>query len=298
MRNNLIGRVAIEAKSKELDFPMEQLLAAYVLEQLALMLAESDRGKQLLLKNPNVFGIRTSTQKKIPRLYYSYVKKPNEIFDKSSFALFLKNTIKWEKRTNILWSWRSHVEGVKLFVEIIAELDEMKVPVELIIEPIDTDQKMKITHEPKEMTLRLVMEASKTAILYLYPAEELLMDTFGEIFGKLSLIGDISVYQRVYDILEAISFEGREYQMLLEGYFKQQGRKLDEVMYEQLEKMASDSYMQKKWKAYLKKNRKTEPSWEIVYSRFWSFIKPLWSASMNEMVYLGIWIPDLGRYLD
>lgn len=295
MRNNLIGQAAIESKSRELDFPLEQLLAAYVMEQLALMLAESERGRQLLLKNPNVLGIRTGGQKRINRLYYSYVKKPKEIFDKSAFAVFLKNTIKWEKRTNIIWSWRSHTENDKLFVEITAELDDMKVPVELIVEPILESQ---LTHSEKEMTLRLIMEVNKTAILYLYPAEELLLDALGEIFEKLTLIGDISIYYKVYEILETISFEGRKYQMMLENYFKEHERQIDVIMYEQLENMVSDSFMQKKWKVYLKKNRKAEPSWEVVYGRFWSFIKPLWTASMKEMVYLGSWIPDLGRYLD
>lgn len=295
MRNNLIGRAAIEMKSKELDLPLEHLLAAYVMEQLALMLAESDRGRQLLLKNPDVFGLHACGHNDGHKLYYTYVKKPKEVFDKAGFAAILKNTIKWEKKTNIEWSWRSHLEGRQLFVEICASLDDMKVPIELIIEPIEQE---KLIYEANEMTLRLIMENNKTAVLYLYPAEKLLLDNLNEILEKLSLIGDMSVYERVYEILTTISFEGRKYQKTLEEYFERKGIPMDEVRYRQLEGYATDCYMQKKWQTYLKKNRKTGPSWQEVYERFWCFQKPLWVSSMKGMVYLGTWIPDLGRYLD
>lgn len=295
LRNSLITTAAIEVKSKELDLPLESVLATYVMEQLAVMLAESEYGRQLLLKNPDAIGLRVCGRSGGQKLYYSYMKKQKEKFGKAGFSAILKNTIKWEKKTNIEWSWRSHLEGRELFVEVCASLDDMKVPVELVIEPMEQEQ---LTSKAGEMTLHQVMDNSKTSVLYLYPAEKLLMDDLREIFEKQSLIGDMSVYDRVYEILSRTSLEGRKYQTMLEEYFKTKGIPMDEVRYQQLERYANDSFMQKKWKAYLKKSRKTDPSWQEVYGRFWCFQKPLWLSSMKEIVYLGIWIPDLGRYLD
>lgn len=295
MRRNLIGKAAIEEKAKGLDIPMEWLFAGYVLEQLAVRLAQSEWGSRLLLKNPSVLGLEAYGRGSSHRLIYCFLKQPQEIFSKAGFALFLKNTIKWETETNIDWSWRSHMDGTQLYVEITASLDEMRMPVELVITPMD---ERAFTHPAKEFMIRLVMENNKTEKLLLYPAEELLFDDLAEVFTKLELIGDLTVYERIYDILSIIGFDGRQFQKQLAGFCAKREIVMDEVRYAQMEGYLSYPYMIKKWRAYLKKNRKTAPSWEEVYGRFWSFIKPLWSANLHEMVYLGSWIPDLCRYLD
>ena len=73
---------------------------------------------------------------------------------------------------------------------------------------------------------------------------------------------------------------------------------MDEMRFAQMEQYLTYPYLIKKWNAYLKKHKKHGPVWEEVYGRFWSFLMPPWTASLQGMIYLGSWIPDLGRYLD
>lgn len=274
---------------------MEWLLAGYVMEQLVLKLFESERGKRLLLKNPGVLGLSGLGRGSSHRLYYAYVKQPGEVFNKAEFAVFLKNTIKWETQTNIAWSWRSRMEGSRLVVELSAVLDDMRMPIELVVDPVEEGS---FSYSAGEYPLRLLMENNKTCQIAVYPAQELFSDDLGEALTKLELIGDMSVYERIYETLGMLGFEGRQFQKSFENYCTEHAIVLDEVRYAQMERYLTYPYMVKKWKSYLKKQKKIAPTWEEVYGRFWSFLMPPWAASLQGLIYLGSWIPDLGRYLD
>ncbi len=295
MRRNLIGKAAIQEKCRGLDIPLERLFASYVLEQLVLKLSGSGRGERLLLKNPDVLGLKKIGKGSSYRLEYCYLLRPQEIFGKADFSQFLKTTIKWEQESNIEWSWRSHMEDGRLCVNLTALLDEMRMPVELEVTPI---QESALTHPPKEYTLRFVMENNKTGSLLLYPAEEMLFDALGEVLTKLELIGDMGAYERIYEILGSCGFEGRQFQKKLIQFCEELGVAMDEARFELLDRYLTYPYLMKKWKGFLKKRRRNTPDWEEVYGRFWRFLKPLWSAKLEGLVYLGSWIPDLGRYLD
>lgn len=294
-RRNLIGKTALQEKSAELDLPMERLFLGYVMEQLAVKLSESERGTQLLLKNPDVLSLSGLGKGSSHRLYYMYVKQPHDHFNKSDFAIFLKKTIKWETQTNIVWSWRSSMEGDRLIVELLAVLDDMRMPVELIVDPVDEGS---FAHAFGEYSLRLIMENNKTCTLVVYPARELFFDDLREALTKLELIGDMAVYERMYETLAILDFEGRQFQKSLEQLCLEHAIVMDEVRYRQMERYQTYPYMKKKWKSYLSKQRKRTPTWEEVYGRFWSFLMPPWDASLHEMVYLGSWMPELRRYLD
>ena len=295
MRRNLVGKAAIQEKSRGLGIPPEQMLASYVMEQLALRLAASSRGERLLLKNPDVLGLKRDGRGNSHRLEYCYLLNSQEIFKKADFAQFLKTTVKWEHETNIDWSWRSHMEGSRLCVELAAVLDEMRIPVGLIVSPQDASA---LTHSAKEYTLRLVMENNKTGTLLLYPAEEMLFDDLGEVLTKLELVGDMGAFERIYEILGICGFEGRQFQKKLVQFSVEREISLDEARFAQMDSYLAYPFLKKKWKGFLKKQRRNAPEWEEVYGRCWSFLKPLWAAKLEGLVYLGSWIPDLGRYLD
>ncbi len=273
---------------------MERLLTGYVMEELAIRLASDASGSRLLLKNPDTLGL-SGCARGAHRLYYAYVCAEDEIFSKAAFAAFLKKTVKWETVTNIVWAWRSHMEGNCLIVELSAELDELKLPVELVVEPLPADA---VKHPKGTYTLRCLMEATKTVELPVYPAWEQLMDDLGEVLSRMELVGDMGVFLRIYETLGMISFEGRPFQRELRSDCEAQGITLDTLRYEQLERYADYPYLEKKWNAYVKRQRRTLPVWTEVYGRLWQALSPVYQAILQDVLYLGSWIPDLGRYLD
>lgn len=282
-------------KSTELGISMERLLAGYVTEQLVIRLSDSERGDRLLLKNPGALGLSGFAKGGAHKLYYAYVKQPGERFSKADFAVFLKNTIKWETETNIDWSWRSRMESNRLVVELAAVLDDMRMPLELVIDPVDEEC---VVYPVGSYALRLLMENNKTSRIAVYPAQEQFYSDLREALTKLELIGDMAVYERMYESLGMLDFEARQFQKTLELFCTEHAIVMDEMRYAQMERYQTYPYMIRKWKSYLKKNRRTSPAWEEVYGRFWSFLMPPWAASLQGMVYLGSWISDLGRYLD
>ena len=294
-KRNLIGKAALEEKSAELSISMERLLAGYVMEQLAVKLSESEWGNRLLLKNPGALGLAGGGKDRSYRLYYVYVKQKGEAFGKSEFSSFLKHTIKWETETNIVWSWRSHMEEERLFVELLAVLDDMRMPIELVVDAVE---ERFFSYPAGEYTLRLLMENNKTCQVAVYPVHKMFFEDLGEVLAKLELIGDMAAYRRIYEMLGELDLEGREFQKNLEKYCAAHGIAMDEVRFSQMEHYQSYPYMEKKWKAYMKKQRKKMPPWAEVYGRFWSFLAPPWAASLKGVIYLGSWISELGRYLD
>lgn len=292
-RRNLIGIAAIRKKSGELELPMERLLAVYMLEQLAVCLSMSDRGARLLLRNPGAFSL--NRQSNIYQLQYVYVCEPGELFTKASFAAFLKTAVKWETQTNINWSWRSHMEGQRLSVELTGELEDVRIPLLLVIDPMERSA---LSHEAGTYAMRLIMETDKTQNIAVYPVEEQFFEDMGAAMKNLELISDMGIYERIYDALSLLSFEGRQLQKKLEQFCTEQGISMDETRYGQMERYLTYPYLRKKWQAYRKRQRKPLPDWETVYGRFWQFLMPVWQAKLQGMIYLGSWIPDLGRYLD
>ena len=60
----------------------------------------------------------------------------------------------------------------------------------------------------------------------------------------------------------------------------------------------SSSYMKKKWKSYLKKEKKKTPSFEEVMKVIVAYYRPIWDSLAEGNYYLGDWMPELMRYLD
>ena len=100
------------------------------------------------------------------------------------------------------------MEGSRLIVELLAVLDDMRMPVELVIDPVEDGS---CAYPSGEYTVRLVMENNKTCRIAVYPVQELFFDDLREALTKLELIGDMAVYERMYEALGMLDFEGRQF---------------------------------------------------------------------------------------
>ena len=56
-------------------------------------------------------------------------------------------------------------------------------------------------------------------------------------------------------------------------------------------------YMKKKWNSYLKRQNQKEPVWEDVMEKILAFLQPVWEMMQQDMIFIGDWMPELGRYL-
>lgn len=56
--------------------------------------------------------------------------------------------------------------------------------------------------------------------------------------------------------------------------------------------------MKKRWIKYLRSQKKQEPSWEEVMALLSEFLPRIWNSVCRDEVFLGDWMPELGRFLD
>ena len=84
----------------------------------------------------------------------------------------------------------------------------------------------------------------------------------------------------------------------IESLAKEQKIPLKKERFEMFEGYQSSSYMKKKWKSYLKKEKKKTPSFEEVMKVMIAYYRPIWDSLAEGNYYLGDWMPELMRYLD
>jgi hypothetical protein len=292
VRKYRIGQTVLQGRSRELGLPLERIFACYVKEQLALRLSAASGGKRFLLKNPRSLSLHEPYDSR--RLSYGYVMQEGEQFTRAAISQSFRQVLKCEQETSITWNWQSRMAGDHMCVELVAELDGMELPLELLVYPMSLeDAGLAATQE-----IRLLMENNGRTQIAVYPQEALFFEDMGELLTKLELMGDMAVYERIYEGLGILSFEGRQFWQKLEASCTQWNIKLDEMRYQQLERYRTYPYLIKKWKAYLRKNGRQLPTWDDVYGRIWEFLSPPWEAAKKDLIYLGTWIPDIGRYLD
>ncbi|MDD6038112.1 MAG: hypothetical protein PUD20_04850 [bacterium] len=295
MGRNLIGKAAIWEKGTALDISAEHLLAGYVLEQLACKLAVSEIGEKLLLKNVHALGLDAYRRGNQRRLEYCILADENPSDLKSQISVLLKNTITWEQETNIDWSFRTSESDGKITVAIMATLEEMTVPIELIIEVLPASR---LQHPAKEVNLRLVMENNKTQMLPAYPSEEYLLEDLAQFIERLELVSDMEVFDRLYEVLRTTGFEGRHVQKQLQSICDEKNIVMEQSRIDMMKLYPDSKYLKKRWKSYLRRENKNEVEWQSVMQTILTFLEPLWTASQNDMIYLGSWIPELLRFLD
>ncbi len=282
---------AIHAKSEELGRSPQEVLSLYMLEQLALCIAGSALREKLLLKNYAAL----SHTKGCLKLSYIYLCGPGEGLTRSDFAMLLRTEVKGEQQSNIRWSFRSHMEGERLVVELSGKLEDEQLPVLLFVDQMKQES---LQRQPCVYEHPLLMEPDKKAALIGYPLEEQLLEDLGEALSGLELVADMGVYERMYEALGILPIEGRPFGRALLTYCQTHAITLDKERFRLMEKYMHYPYMKKKWQSYCRRRKQKLPGWEGVYGRVWDFLEPLWSAHLQDMVYLGSWIPELGRYLD
>lgn len=144
---------------------------------------------------------------------------------------------------------------------------------------------------------KMIENALSEKISYcMFTSEEYLSRSFYRIIEDLELIYSLSWYQDSYDILTEKVVEGRRVsqslgQLLLENEVPSLGERLDIISsFEDYE------YMEKRWENY----RKGEacPEWGQVIELLVRFFAPIFEMAQKDEIFIGDWMPQLGRYLD
>ncbi|MCR5054448.1 MAG: hypothetical protein K6A69_06380 [Lachnospiraceae bacterium] len=176
-------------------------------------------------------------------------------------------------------------------LEIDADAEGINVPLKIVFVP--EDRPGNLIKREKELRTE-----GKTIEYFALGSEESAVSYAWDILKNLELIREIETYLYLYDMLLTTPLEGRKVMRELSDIMEKTGQKAEEKRIELLKSYGKYSYMKKRWKVLLRREKRAEPSWEECHKTVLSFIEPLYSTIIENGVFFGDWMPDLKRFLD
>ncbi len=283
-----IALSAVKSKSTELSIPFSNLASAFMLEEALSVIAGSYYGDHFILRNASELSLAVYRRKLVHALSFYY----HGTFTVRDLAVVLTRTLIREKQSGINWEMSLHMTGEQTArVLMKGDLNGISVPFELTLEAVAPDFPV------KQETFRLFFTPETQLSYYAYPKEQLLTDAFVEIMQKMELIHDLRPYDTVYGILRTESLDGRHIKEHLANALFDRQLTLDKKRWNMLLNYRNDNYMKKKWKIYLRGEKKDTPAWDEVMDLLEAFFGPIWVSMGEDRVFFGDWMPDLRRFL-
>lgn len=282
---------AVKAKSEELKIPYENLLSAFVIEEAVMAFCGSDEAENFRLKNNNILSLEYYRRKAPTRLEYMILSE--EELTVRNVIHRMSRIFQNEKKAELWWKYRVEKEDEGICVYLSAKIEELQIPVQLVLE-----QEKEEPSDPSHEELHPFLEEERSVEYLHYPMEGILAEHFIRIMRDMELINDIGSYYILYELLSKEMNSSRKVTEQIESLAKEQKIPLKKERFDMFEGYQSSSYMKKKWKSYLKKEKKKTPSFEEVMKVMIAYYRPIWDSLAEGNYYLGDWMPELMRYLD
>lgn len=282
---------AVKAKSEELKIPYENLLSAFVIEEAVMAFCGSDEAENFRLKNNNILSLEYYRRKAPTRLEYMALSE--EELTVRNVIHRMSKIFQNEKKAELWWKYRVEKEDEGICVYLSAKIEELQIPVQLVLE-----QEKEEPSEPSHEELHPFLEEDRSVEYLHYPMEGILAEHFIRIMRDMELINDMGSYYILYELLSKEMNSSRKVTEQIESLAKEQKIPLKKERFDMFEGYQSSSYMKKKWKSYLKKEKKKTPSFEEVMKVMIAYYRPIWDSLAEGNYYLGDWMPELMRYLD
>lgn len=282
---------AVKAKSEELKIPYENLLSAFVIEEAVTAVCESDEAENFRLKNNSILSLEYYRRKAPTRL--EYVILSEEELTVRNVIHRMSKIFQNEKKAELWWKYRVEKEDEGICVYLSAKIEELQIPVQLVLK-----QEKEEPSEPSHEELHPFLEEERSVEYLHYPMEGILAEHFIRIMRDMELINDMGSYYILYELLSKEMNSSRKVTEQIESLAKEQKIPLKKERFDMFEGYQSSSYMKKKWKSYLKKEKKKTPSFEEVMKVMIAYYRPIWDSLTEGNYYLGDWMPELMRYLD
>ncbi len=285
--------------------PYEKFLAASVLEEAVFIISQSEYGDAFWLKKTNYFlnnHFETSVD-----LNLEFVIKENERirYQKEEFSKvfseifrnrrndYNSNDVEKLRNSKIYWNYLLKEEHSSIHMNLTGTVESVKVPLKITFHRLQ-DEKMK----PKVVEMMFVTKEDVRVKLNFFPCEQVIVENFLEIISKLELINYMGAYYRIYELLISESISGRQVWEMLNDVCREQRIVFEKKRYEMLMSYKDSSYMKKKWKVFLRHEKRKEPEWEHMMEIMEHFFEKIWDHLCKNVIYLGDWMPELGRFID
>lgn len=293
MENRLLNEKFIRQRSEELQIPFENLLAASVLEEIVQRIVESKHGMCFWMKNSMKLNLE-NYRKKVDLNLSFYIKDTEEFhYKKGDVSNLFAELFRNYKKEVIHWNYNVWMDEGNYYIDLTAAFSSIKVPVKIKLESVTEEKLM-----PYVKDVQLFLNNNRKIKINCFPSEYVVTEKFLDILEKLELLNDLSCYMDIYNILKVEIVSGRKVWEYLQEGCKERRIPVEEKRFDLFQSYQSSRYMEKRWKAYLRRIKRKEPSWDDVMGPIVCFFKIIWENMCKNIVYLGDWMPELGRCID
>lgn len=291
MADEIRNLEAVKAKSEELQIPYANLLSAFVIEEAVLAISESEESENFRLKNDSILSLEYYKRKTPIRLEYMLYSEE----ELTVRGIIHRMSLIFQNERRAEFRWKYQVEKIRdnIRVHLTGSIEGLEIPIELLI-----NRQTDITLKPSKEELHMFLWEDRTVEYLHYPVEGLLAEHFMRIMKNMELLNDLSSYYILYDLLKKEMNSARKVTEQLEILTKENHIRVRMSRFQMFCQYRESPYMKKRWKAYLKKEKKETPSFEEVMNVLIMYFKPIWEALVKGSYYLGDWMPELLRYLD
>lgn len=300
MEDLLLDEAIFRNKSKEEKIPFENLITQAVLEEILWKIYESEFADIFLIKNSVELLCGTYQSKVNRRIYFCIKETNNFLYEKKEIGYIFAKLFRNIKRDGIHWNYsitESKVKGTDNKNEICANMTgtifSIQIPIEIKMEKCREENMISVHKE-----IRLQLSPERKLKFNCYPVEEIVAEKFLNIIDKLELLSDLSDYMGLYYILKSEMLSGRKVSEVLRKICKDYGIEMKQKRLDILLSYRKNKYMMKKWKSYLRHEKIKEPKWEEVIGMIGAFFRNIWDSLCQNVIYLGDWMPELGRFID
>ncbi len=293
MGHDLLNETFIRQRSAELQIPFENLLAASVMEEILRKIAESEYAENFWMKDSVRMNLENYRKKADLSLSFCVKDTRGFSYKKAEVSKVFAELFRNFKKNAIYWNYHVWMDWNLIYIDMTGTVSFIKVPVKIKLEPV-LQEKL----EPDIRDMRLITNNNRKIQFRCYPAEYVITEKFFEILSLLELLNDMSCYMDIYDILRKEALSGRKVWELVSEGCRKRGIEAAPERFEILRSYRTSGFMAKKWKSYLRRANKKSPSWDEVMDRVESFFSVIWEHICQNIVYLGDWMPELGRFLD
>lgn len=291
MADEIRNLEAVKAKSEELQIPYANLLSAFVIEEAVLAISESEESENFRLKNDSILSLEYYRRKTPIRLEYMLYSEE----ELTVRGIIHRMSLIFQNERRAEFRWKYQVEKIRdnIRVHLTGSIEGLEIPIELLI-----NRQTDMTLKPSKEELHMFLWEDRTVEYLHYPVEGLLAEHFMRIMKNMELLNDLSSYYILYDLLKKEMNSARKVTEQLEILTKENHIRVRMSRFQMFCQYRESPYMKKRWKTYLKKEKKETPSFEEVMNVLIMYFKPIWESLVKGSYYLGDWMPELLRYLD
>lgn len=278
----------LRQRGKKLGLSYAQTLSLLLFERILWEAGSLEIKDRLWLKEEE-FRIQGRKKKQIPNEITYYMTDISYQLIQDTIRKLLD-----ENRYDSV-NWHLDFYDRELVVDLNLVLEQIPIAFKIRIRPV---WRKGLTSE--ENYYQTVLLPQQEIAYQKYPVELDLVENIFYIMDRLELIGDMRTYGAVYQILRKLPLPGRYIylnmrEQLEESSMSEPGKRLETVL-----GYKTYGYMKKRWNRYRKECDdldKEEDSWENVMDLLKECFLPVWEAIERDEIFIGDWMPQLGRYL-